>query len=96
MAAQFGDQRDHAGVDAIDLGRRLSTLEVPAEQPAGAAGQIEADAQPIPAVLEGCDAGIALEISRAIVAAGVSRSAQIRDPMSAFRGSRNGRFHNHS
>jgi hypothetical protein len=40
MAAQLGDQRDHAGVDARHHPIGFFALVVPAEHPAGAAGQI--------------------------------------------------------
>jgi hypothetical protein len=69
--AQFGDQRNHAGGDADYQPIGSPAFVVPVQQPAGAAGQIghvrtpflqdqiEAGAQPIPAFLEGCDAGVA-------------------------------------
>jgi hypothetical protein len=71
LAEQFGDQRDHAGVDAGHQPVGFLAFVVPAKHPAGAAGQIghvrapvvqeklEADAQPVPALLERHDAGIA-------------------------------------
>jgi hypothetical protein len=67
LAAELGDQRDHAGVDAGHQPIGLA-LVVAAQHPAGAAGrighvraslvedQVQAGAQPIPAFLEGRDA----------------------------------------
>jgi hypothetical protein len=61
--AQFGDQSDHAGVDADYQPIGSPAFVVPAQQPAGAAGgvghvrpplvqdQFEAGAQPVPALL---------------------------------------------
>jgi hypothetical protein len=39
--AQFGNQRDHAGIDAGHQPVGLPTLVVPADQPAGVAGDID-------------------------------------------------------
>ena len=70
MAAQFGDQRDHAGADAEYQSIGLLALVVPAQYPAGAPGQIgrvraplvqdqhEDGAHPIPALLERRDARV--------------------------------------
>ena len=71
MAAQFGDQRDHAGVDACHQPVGFLALEVAAQQPAGTPrdighfraplvkDQIQSGAQPIPAVLQRRDARVA-------------------------------------
>ena len=68
MAAELGDQRDHAGADARDELIRFLALVVVHQHPARATGdighvrapllqdQIQAGAQPIPALLEGGDA----------------------------------------
>ena len=71
MAAQLGNHRHHPGVDAGHQSIGLLAFGVPAQQPAGAAGQIgdvraplmvdqvEAGAQAVPALLERHDAGVA-------------------------------------
>ena len=71
MAAQFGDQRDHAEVDACYQPVGFLALEVAAQQPAGAPrdighfraplvkDQIQSGAQPTPAVLQRRDARVA-------------------------------------
>jgi hypothetical protein len=70
MAAEFGDQRDHAGGATGHQDVGFLPPVVAHQQPAGAAGQIghvgaslvedqiQAGAQPVSALLEGCDAGI--------------------------------------
>jgi len=72
VAAEFGDQRDHPGVDAGHQPVGFLALVAAYQQPAGAAGQIghfrapliedqtEAGAQPIPALLERRDARVAV------------------------------------
>jgi hypothetical protein len=69
--AQFGNQRDHAGIDAGHQPVGFLATVVAHQQPAGAAGQIghvraplvedqvQVPAEGIPALWEGCDAGIA-------------------------------------
>jgi hypothetical protein len=70
VAAEFGDERDHAGVDADHQPIGPLALVVAHQQPTGAAGQIghigallvqdqiQAGAQAAPALLERRDAGV--------------------------------------